>query len=118
MRKLNEKVRSYFRLKKKQKEIEQELAKLREEILAHCAENDTKSAEFGSYIVKVIPHRRKEYDEAKLFEALPDLELWRLLSSPDTAKIANLVNLNVLTEERLKDTFNVKEVSYLQVERK
>lgn len=115
---MKEQVKSYYRLKRKQKEIEQELAKLREEILAHCAETDTNSAEFGSYIVKVIPHRRKEYDEAKLFEALPDLEVWRLLSSPDTAKIANLVNLNVLSEERLKETYIVKDVSYLQVERK
>ncbi|QHW31335.1 hypothetical protein GZH47_11090 [Paenibacillus rhizovicinus] len=115
---MNEKVRSYFRLKRKQKELEQELAELREEILAYCAENEATSMEVGNYTVKVVAHRRKEYDEAKLFEVLPDLELWKLLSSPDTAKISNLVKLNVLSDERLKDTYTVKEVSYLQVERK
>ncbi|MFC4812243.1 hypothetical protein [Paenibacillus sp. GCM10023250] len=115
---MNDKVRSYYRLKKKQKELEQELASLREEILAHCAENGTTTLEVGSYTVKVVPHRRKEYDETKLFEAMLDLELWRLLSSPDTAKIAQLVKLGVLSEERLKDTYTVKDVAYLQVERK
>ncbi|QHT59474.1 hypothetical protein GXP70_05485 [Paenibacillus lycopersici] len=115
---MNEKVRSYFRLKRKQKEIEQELAKLREDIIAYCAENAVTEMDIGGYAVKVIIQRRKEYDEGKLFEALPDLELWRLLSSPDNGKITNLVKLNVLSDERLNDTYTVKEVSYLQVERK
>ncbi|NBD25769.1 hypothetical protein [Paenibacillus glycinis] len=115
---MDNKVRSYYRLKRKQKEIEEELGRLREEILAYCADNDTTSMEVGSYRVKVIPHRRKEYDETKLFEALPDLELWRLLSSPDTAKISHLVKLNVISDERIKDTYTVKDVAYLQIERK
>ncbi|MDF2717967.1 MAG: hypothetical protein K0R28_4892, partial [Paenibacillus sp.] len=55
---------------------------------------------------------------AKLYEALPDPDVWRLLSKPDTSKIASLVHLNVISEEKLKDTYSVKNVTLLQVEKK
>lgn len=115
---MNDKVRSYYRLKQKQKDIEQELSELRQEIIAYCEANGTNEGAFGSYNVKITPHLKKEYDENKLFEALPDLELWRLLSSPDTGKIAGLVKLNVISEERIKDAFTVKDVLHLHVEKK
>jgi hypothetical protein len=44
--------------------------------------------------------------------------VWRLLSKPDAAKIAGLVKLKVISEEKLKDTYDTKSVPLLYVERK
>jgi hypothetical protein len=114
----NLKVRRYYTLKQKQKELEQELGELRQEILAHCVEQGATDLEIGNYRVKVIQQDRKEYDDSKLQEALPDLEVWKLISRADNSKIAGMVALHVLSEEALKDTFTVKKVSSLQVEKK
>ncbi|WP_240633414.1 hypothetical protein [Paenibacillus montanisoli] len=115
---MDKKVKRYFQLKRKQKEIEQEMAELRGHILNHCSEQSVSELETEKYRVKVIHQERKEYDEGKLFEAVPDLEVWRLLSKPDTSKIAGLVKLNVLDEEKLKDTYAVKNITLLQVDKK
>lgn len=113
-----QKVKRYYQLKLKQKEIEQELSELRGEILVHVDEQGQAELEFGSYTVKVVVQERKEYDEGKLYAALPDAEVWRMLSKPDTSKIAGLVKLKVLTEDKLKDTYAVKQVRLLQVDKR
>ena len=111
-------VKRYFDLKKKQKEIEQELADLRGQILDHCAEQTAAELAVGRYLVKVVDQDRREYDDQKLYDALPDASVWRLLSRADTSKIAGLIKLNVLNEDVLKGTFTIKKVSSLSVERK
>ncbi|WP_090581734.1 hypothetical protein [Paenibacillus sp. OV219] len=111
-------VKRYYQLKKKQKELEQELSELRGEILTHCSSQGVSELETPRYMVKIVHQERKEYDDDKLYAAIPDLEVWRLLSKPDTSKIASLIKLNVITEEKIKDTFSVKQVSLLQVEKK
>ncbi|MCM3630678.1 hypothetical protein M3194_25425 [Paenibacillus glycanilyticus] len=111
-------VKRYYQLKQKQKEIEQELSELRGEIVQHCAGLELSELEVGSYKIKIISQERKEFDEAKLFAALPDAEVWRLLSKPDTSKIAGLIKLNVISEETIKDTYSVKQLSLLQVDKK
>ena len=115
---MDQKVRRYVQLKQKQKEIEQELSELRSDIRSHCAEQGLSELEAGSYRVRIILQERREYDENKLYEALPDPELWRMLSRPDSSKIASLVKLNVISEEKLKATFTVKNVTLLQVDKK
>jgi hypothetical protein len=111
-------VKRYYQLKQKQKEIEQELSELRGAIVQHCAELDVSELEIGSYKVKIVAQERKEFDEAKLFAALPDAEVWRLLSKPDTSKIAGLIKLNVISEDTIKDTYSVKHLSLLQVDKR
>ncbi|WP_438349279.1 hypothetical protein ACP8HI_00875 [Paenibacillus sp. FA6] len=115
---MDKKVKRYYQLKQKHKEIEQELAVLRSEIMNHCAEQDVSDLEFGSYKVKIVRQERKEYDDKKLFESLPDPEVWRMLSKPDSSKIASLIKLNVISEDRIKDTFSVKNIILLQVDKK
>ena len=111
-------VKRYYELKKKQKETEQELAELRRQILDWCSENGLTETEIGNYRVRIIAQDRREYDDDKLFKALPDAELWRLISRPDPAKITGLVKLNVLNEEILRDTYEIKKISSLQVDKK
>nr|WP_232242522.1 hypothetical protein [Paenibacillus sp. GSMTC-2017] len=115
---VNRQVSRYFQLKTKQKEIELELTELRKEILAYCEEQEVYDTTFGSYQVKLVKQERKEYDDTKLFEALPDPQLWRMLSKPDLTRIASLVKLKVLTEDQLKDTYSVKQVTLLQIDKK
>lgn len=115
---VDKKLKQYYQLKQKSKEIEQELAGLRGEILQHCQEQAVTELEAGSYKAKLVLQERKEYDEKKLYEALPDLEVWRLLSKPDSAKIDSLVKLNVISGDKLKDAYSVKNVTLLQVDKK
>lgn len=108
----------YYQLKQKQKEIEQELSELRNEISKYCELEGVSETEIGGYKVKLIFQDRKEFDEHKLYEALPDLELWRMLSKPDHGKITSLIKLNVIAEEKIKDTFTVKRIPVLQVSKR
>lgn len=115
---LEHKVRRYYQLKQKQKEIEGELNDLRHDITTHCAQQGIAECEIGSYRVKIVQQNRKEYDHTKLYHSLPDPQLWRLLSKPDAAKIASLLKLKVIAEEQIKDAVALKTVTLLQVDKK
>ena len=111
-------LKQYYQLKQKQKEIEQELLQLRNEILDYSAAQQVSQFEAGSYKAKLVYQERKEYDDNKLYQALPEPDMWRLLSKSDSSKIASLIKLNVITEELIKDTFSIKNITLLQVDRK
>lgn len=112
------KVKRYYQLKQKQKEIEAELTELRSEILNHCTEEGISDLEIGSYKVKLILQERKEYDDNKLYEALPDPEVWRMLSKSDSSKITSLIKLNVISEDKIKNAYLVKHITLLHVDKK
>ncbi|MNI76965.1 hypothetical protein D3C76_418930 [compost metagenome] len=114
---MDKKVKQYYQLKQKQKELEQQLSELRGEIINYCSELGASELEVGGYRVRTVFQERKEYDDNKLYEALPDLELWRMLSKPDSSKIASLIKLNVISEDTLKDALSVKNIILLQVEK-
>ncbi|OBA06383.1 hypothetical protein [Paenibacillus ottowii] len=115
---LENKVRRYYQLKQKQKEIEGELADLRNDITAHCAQQEVSDWEIGNYRVRIVEQQRKEYDHARLYDALPDPQLWRLFSKPDSSKIASLLKLKVIADEQIKDAVSHKTVTLLQVDKK
>ncbi|WP_223066873.1 hypothetical protein [Paenibacillus caui] len=115
---MEQKLKRYYQLKQKQKEIEQELSELRSGIMDHCREHGLSELEAGGYKAKLVLQERKEYDDNKLYEALPDPGVWRMLSKPDSSKIASLIKLRVISEEKIKDTFSVKSVTLLQVDKK
>ncbi|HUC93272.1 MAG TPA: hypothetical protein VMS09_14810 [Paenibacillus sp.] len=115
---MDKKVKRYYQLKQKQKEIEQELTELRGDIMNHCKEQGVFELEVGNYKAKIVRQERKEYDDDKLYEALPDPGVWRMLSKSDASKIASLIKLNVISEEKIKDAFSVKSITLLQVDKK
>ncbi|MHA6532376.1 hypothetical protein [Paenibacillus sp. BAC0078] len=115
---MEKKVQQYYKLKGKQKEIEKELAELRQDILDYCAEKGETDSEIGAYRVKLVTQNRKEYDDEKLYQTLSDPEVWRLLSRADPAKIASLTKLNILQEDKLAHTYTLKTVTLLQVDKK
>lgn len=107
----------YYVLKQQQKDIEQELAELRTQIVDYCREHEQAAIEMGGYIARIIAQERRAYDDQKLYAALPDAEVWRLVSKADPSKIAGLVKLNIVNEQVLQGTYAVKKISSLQVER-
>lgn len=115
---MEKKVQQYYKLKQRQKELEKELSELREDIVAYCSSQDTKDTELGGYRVKLVVQNRKDYDDAKLYETIADPEVWRLLSKADASKVASLIKLNVINEERIQDTYTSKSVTLLQVDKK
>ncbi|MBU5671150.1 hypothetical protein KQJ23_04815 [Paenibacillus sp. MSJ-6] len=108
----------YFEIKVLQKELDQELSGLRQQILDSCKEQDSNRLELENYEIKLIVQQRREYDENRLYETLPDLELWRMLSKPDNSKISSLIKLKIISEEKIKDTYAVKNVTVVQVDKK
>lgn len=115
---MDQRVEKYFELKQQQKEIEKQLKELKEEITAYCEQQQAARLDIGAYTVKLVSQARREYDDAKLYEALPDLDLWRMLSRADPSKITSLIRLQVIPEERIKDTFELKQIKLLQVDKK
>ncbi|CAM4372322.1 hypothetical protein PATA110616_11030 [Paenibacillus tarimensis] len=112
------KLRRYYELKQQIKQLSDELAELRDELIGYCMEHEVRQLEAGGCKLTLVVQQRREYDDAKLLSALPEPELWRMLSRADTAKVASLVKLNVLTEEQIKDTYLLKDVQLLQVVKK
>lgn len=110
-------VKRYYDLKSRQKEIERELAELRGAILGECEAEGLAQADVGGYKVKIVVQERREYDDQKLKVALPDDDVWRLISRADPSKIAGLVKLNVIGEEKLAGTYDTKKIALLQVDR-
>ncbi len=110
-------VERYYQLKREQKGIEQELSELRGVILEHCQALESTEFEVDGYRVRMVRQERREYDETKLYQALPDPEVWRLLSKPDAGKIAGMIKLNVITEESVKHTYAIKPITVLQVDK-
>jgi len=110
-------IKRYAALKKRRTELDQEMNELRDLIIAYCEEHRLSELESGSYRVKLILQDRKEYDDNKVFDALPDPAVWRLISRADPAKIAGLIKMNVLTAETLRDTFTAKRITLLQVDK-
>ncbi|MFC5701347.1 hypothetical protein ACFPVX_08625 [Cohnella faecalis] len=115
---MDEKIARFYQLKKQHKEIEQEMADLRGDILTLCSGLDVTERDAGDFRVKLIGQERREYDDQKLYNALPDASVWRLLSKADATKIAALIKLNVISEEVIRETYTIKKVTLLQVERK
>lgn len=114
---MEQKVQAYFELKQQQKEIEQQLSVLRDEIVAYCAQQGVYETEVGGYKVKTVLQHRKEYDDQKLYASLPDPEIWRLLSKVDSHKLKSLIKLNVLSEEQVRPACTVKQVTLLQIDK-
>ncbi len=107
----------YATLKKRRAELEQEMNELRDRILAYCEEQQVSELESGSYRVKLTVQDRKEYDDQKVYAALPDPEIWRLISRADAAKIASTIKLGVLSAETLRDTFVSKRITLLHIDK-
>ncbi len=114
---MNKIVSRYYQLKHKQKEIEQELAQLKTAIVENLQEKKKKELRIGSYHVRLVTSTRKEYNDVLLFNALPDPQLWRMVSKPDQGKIAGLLRINALSEEQLAHTFTIKEQLALYVDK-
>ncbi|WP_238649919.1 hypothetical protein [Paenibacillus piscarius] len=114
---MDKKVQQYYKLKAKQKELEKELAGLRQDILAYFNEACQTESVIGGYKVKLVTQQRKEYDDDKLYQTLADPELWRLLSRTDPAKVASLTKLKVIDETKIGHTYEVKTIQLLQVDK-
>lgn len=110
---MEEIIARYYELKQAQKEIEEEVDRLRKELLTSYSEATT--ADIGDYKLKISYQERREYDDQALFNALPDASIWRLLSKADGGKITSLVKLNVINEDILTGTYKIKKVPYIQI---
>ncbi|GAA4723078.1 hypothetical protein [Brevibacillus fulvus] len=109
------KLARYYQLKQLQKATESEIEQLRQQILAECREDQV--IEAGEYKLTIHNQHRREYDDQKLYDALPDAALWRLLSKADAAKINSMLKLKVISDELLQGTFHVKQVPVIRVEK-
>ncbi len=112
---MEEKLARYHELKLLKKQIDNELEELRQLFLQEFPE-PTKQ-EFGDYLLRISYQEKREYDDNKLYNALPDPSIWRLVSKVDSSKLASLLKLNILSEEILNRTYELKKVPYIQVQK-
>ncbi|MGG1663027.1 hypothetical protein [Brevibacillus sp. NRS-1366] len=105
----------YYELKEIQKLVEEELNVLRNELIESYAEAG--SAEEGEYKLSISYQERREFNDERLYNSLPDPSLWRLMSRADTGKIASLLKLNVIHEQMLTGTYVQRKVPVLRVQK-
>ncbi|WP_211748583.1 hypothetical protein [Paenibacillus sp. Marseille-Q4541] len=105
----------YFELKQRKKAIEEELTELRDEIIVQLKEEGLNIIDAGDYSAKLVTQFKKEYDDDKLYKALPDADVWKLISKADSAKIAALLKLKVISEETIEHTYDTKKTDLLIV---
>jgi hypothetical protein len=110
-------IKRYAVLKKRRAELDQEMNELRSQIVAYCEEQQVSELDSGNYRVKLIIQDRKEYDDQKVYAALPDPEIWRLISRADASKIASSIKLGALSAESLQGTFTTKRITLLQIDK-
>lgn len=115
---MTDSIKRYVKLHRKKAELDKELKELRSRIIDYCEEQQCHELEAGRYLVKLIIQERKEFDDQKLYDALPDPDLWRYISKADGSKVSGMLKMNVLSEEQLENTFTTKTVTLLKVDKK
>ncbi len=113
---MEHKLARYHELKLRQKQVEEELEQLRAQILQSCPVPGSYDTDF--YKLTVSLQERREYDDNRLFNALPDASIWRLLSKADPGKIASLIKLDVIQENTLDGTYERKQVPYIRISKR
>lgn len=113
---MEEHLARYFELKETQKRVEEELNELRNKLVESCQDKD--SLEEGAYRLTISYQERREYNDDRLYNALPDPSLWRLVSRADTGKITSLLKLNVIHERVLTGTYELKKVPVVRVQKR
>ncbi|WP_421617476.1 hypothetical protein ACAF76_003680 [Brevibacillus sp. TJ4] len=108
-------VARYYELKELQKQVEEELEALRARLLDAYAEAG--QAQEGEYRLSISYQERRDYHDDRLYNALPDPSLWRLMSRADGGKIASLVKLNVIAEPLLSGTYELRKIPVLRVKK-
>lgn len=106
----------YYELREIQKRLEEEMNELRATLLASHAE--AAHAEAGEYKLTISYQERRDYHDEWLYNALPDASLWRLMSKADNGKIASLLKLNVISEQVLAGTYEVRKVPVIRVQKR
>ncbi|WP_026021221.1 hypothetical protein [Paenibacillus senegalensis] len=110
---MENKLAAYFELKQRQRELEAQLAELRDELIGWF--DEPIQTTYGGYHLRISLQERREYDDHLLYNRLPDGALWRMMSKADPAKIAGLVKLNVVSEDLLEGTYKIKRIPYVYV---
>ncbi|MED4784127.1 hypothetical protein [Brevibacillus choshinensis] len=113
---MEEHLARYYELKEMQKQVEEELNDLRNKLVESCQNTD--SLEEGAYKLTISYQERREYNDDRLYNALPDPALWRLLSRVDTGKVTSLLKLNVIHEHVLAGTYETKRVPVVRVQKR
>jgi hypothetical protein len=106
----------YYELKLMQKEIEDELEILKKQILE--VQTEAGSVEAGEYKLTVSFQERREYHDDRLFNALPDPALWRLMSKADSGKISSLLKLRVIHEGIVEGAYEVRKIPAIRVQKR
>ncbi|MFC5407032.1 hypothetical protein [Cohnella soli] len=104
----------YCELKAQQKQIEDELESLRKEIIS--AYSADAQFELEKFTLKLVYQDKRQYDDVRLFEAVPDPELWKAVSKADSAKIGALLKANLLSDKALEGTYHIVRTPYLYVQ--
>jgi hypothetical protein len=112
---VEQQIARYYQLKLMQKEIEDELDELKKQILE--AHPDAGSVEVGEYKLTVHFQERREYNDERLYNALPDPSLWRLLSKADAGKISSLIKLQVIHDGIVEGTYQLRKIPTLRVQK-
>ncbi|MGE5702450.1 MAG: hypothetical protein ACM32O_07995 [Clostridia bacterium] len=112
---MDQRIERYYEIKQQQKMLDEEAEQLRKEILESYVHPGTYSND--GYKLTISVQERRDYDDNRLYNSLPDKELWRLLSKADTSKISGLLKLDVINEHMLDGTYEVRQIPLIRVQK-
>ncbi|UFJ39668.1 hypothetical protein LOK74_16620 [Brevibacillus humidisoli] len=110
---MEELVARMYELRELQKQVEDELEQLRTKILARYPV--AAKVELDDYRMSVTYQERRDYDDERLYAALPDPGIWKMLSKSDPSKISSMLKLHVIDENILKGTYDVRRIPVLRI---
>ncbi|WP_126428440.1 hypothetical protein [Brevibacillus marinus] len=110
---MEELVARMYQLRELQKQVEAELEQLRRDLLARYPAAG--KVELGDYRLTVTYQERRDYDDERLYQALPDPQLWRMLSSADAGKISSMLKTHLIDESILSGTYAVRRIPVLRI---
>ncbi|RNB85426.1 hypothetical protein EDM56_18655 [Brevibacillus fluminis] len=113
---MEQQIARYFELKQLLKQAEEEVDRLKAELLAAYEAPGTYVND--EYKLMISVQERRDYDDNRLYNALPDKDVWRLLSKADTTKITGLVKLSILNEHILDGTYEVRHIPQIRISKK
>lgn len=110
---MEELVARMYQLRELQKQVEAELEHLRQEILTRYPAAG--KVELGDYRLTITYQERRDYHDEQLYQALPDPQLWRLLSRADSGKISSMLKAQLIDEKMLTGTYDLRRIPVLRI---
>ncbi|MGM8216366.1 hypothetical protein ACLIA0_12420 [Bacillaceae bacterium W0354] len=117
-------LKQFYELKQAKKEIDDEISRIRRQILTYFnenyGENINSESQIGNFVVQRKVRKVEKFDDVKTVKKLKELGLEECIMTvekPDEDKLQSAISLKFIKEEDLDGCIKYKYTPYLTVEK-